>query len=298
MAAAGSVNISLHHGNREAWTGGRVEVVVLDAFSDTRKIIRRVQTRSGKSNLLLRGLPADRGQNYAVLASARAHREAGIYPVKSRPNVVTTAALMLIRKDPKIDLSGFSFSLLKEQSPSFHQALADAGIEELAFRKLPAERIAGALNIEAKLRQTTLAGVPAVQFIRRVGGPDHEGKNALHQDRLYAWVDSAMPEKVRAEVAASGAFMELPEWGNEVFHAGYPLSFKQRLPFGSLQLSFAQSPGPDGLLAADIDIDLFTDIGHLGEVVRNKITRQKTDPYTVYVQLFDQKIFPLYSLHA
>jgi len=47
---------------------------------------------------------------------------------------------------------------------------------------------------------------------------------------------------------------------------------------------------------SDVDIDLFTDIGHLGEVVRNRLTSVPTDPYTVYVQLFDQRIFPLYVM--
>jgi len=50
------------------------------------------------------------------------------------------------------------------------------------------------------------------------------------------------------------------------------------------------------VLAADIDIDLLTDIGHFGEVIRNKITKLKTDPFTVYALLFDQGIRSLYTL--
>ena len=53
-----------------------------------------------------------------------------------------------------------------------------------------------------------------------------------------------------------------------------------------------------GLLSADIDIDLLTDIGHFGEVIKNKITKLKTDPFTVYTLLFDQGIRPLYTLKA
>jgi len=62
-----------------------------------------------------------------------------------------------------------------------------------------------------------------------------------------------------------------------------------------LQLSFAKK-SENGLLAADIDIDLLTDIGHFGEVIKNKITKMKTDPFTVYGLLFDQGIRPLYTL--
>jgi hypothetical protein len=41
-----------------------------------------------------------------------------------------------------------------------------------------------------------------------------------------------------------------------------------------------------------------TDIGHFGEVIRNKVTQMKTDPYTVYALLFDQGINPLYTLET
>jgi hypothetical protein len=63
----------------------------------------------------------------------------------------------------------------------------------------------------------------------------------------------------------------------------------------SWQLSFAKK-GENSQLASDIDIDLLTDIGHFGEVIKNKITKMKTDPFTIYVLLFDQGVRPLYTL--
>ena len=65
---------------------------------------------------MLQGVPAERGQNYGILASARDHRDAQIYPVKASLGAVATAAMMLIRKQPKIDLSGVSFASI-ELSP-------------------------------------------------------------------------------------------------------------------------------------------------------------------------------------
>src|SRR5262249_55577733 len=156
---------------------------------------------------------------------------------------------------------------------------------------MASERIAGALNIEAKLRNTLLNGTPGIELIRQI-----EGVDGIRQDRILAKVDQGMPQRVRAEIEESDSFFQVPPFANEVFHKGFPISFKQKVPFGSLQLSFAENPENDGLLKADIDIDLFTDIGHFGEVLRNIITKQETDPYTVYVQLFDQGIFPLYLL--
>jgi hypothetical protein len=90
-------------------------------------------------------------------------------------------------------------------------------------------------------------------------------------------------------------FSELNEDFNELNHKGFPVSFKEKVAFCSLQLSFAKK-AQDGLLSADIDIDLLTDIGHFGEVIKNKVTKLKTDPFTVYVLLFDRGVRPLYTL--
>jgi hypothetical protein len=202
---------------------------------------------------------------------------------------------MLIPKNPVPDFSGFSYERLNERSPKFKEALDTSGITEEMFLSLSPDkdkRIAGTLNLEAKLRSTILAGKAAVEFLKRI-----DGSSGLNQDRILVKVDPNMPASVRSEINTSRSFLELMEWENEIFHAGYPLSFKQRVPFGSLQLSFAKEPSGD-LLSADIDIDLYTDVGHFGEVIRNRVTKQKTDPFTVYVQLFDQRIFPLYLLKA
>jgi len=121
-----------------------------------------------------------------------------------------------------------------------------------------------------------------------------DGLAGLKQDRLMCHMDPAIVAQVVADAAANDTFFKVPEWANERFHHGFPISYKERVPFGSLQLSFGVIEG--GLIAADVDIDLFTDIGHLGEVVRNRLTSVPTDPYTVYVQLFDQRIFPLYVM--
>ena len=164
---------------------------------------------------------------------------------------------------------------------------------EASFLALAPERVAGALNIEAKLRNTLLDGTPGIDLIRQI-----EGLNGIQQDRILVKVDQSMPQRVQAEIERSDGFFQVPPFANEVFHRGFPISFKQKVPFGSLQLSFAEKPEDDGLLRADIDIDLFTDIGHFGEVLRNIITQKETDPYNVYVQLFDQNIFPLYVLQA
>lgn len=292
MPVTGDLNVTIYGGDRRLWTGGKVRLQVLDPFAGTEKTLAEFYTKAGTQSVILRGLPAGRGEKYSLIASAKGCRETGIFPVKVRPGGIAHTAIMLIPKNAEPDFSQFSYDLLAEYAPGFRNALETGGIPEADFQTIDPPCRAAALNIEAKLRNTMLRGSPAGERIGSI-----EGAGSLHPDRILAKVDPVLPELVRQETAAAQSFFQVPEWANEMFHRGFPFSFKERIPFGSLQLSFAENP-VNGLLDADIDIDLFTDIGHLGEVIRNKLTRQKTDPYTVYVQLFDQRIFPLYTLRA
>ena len=291
MALTGDINVTIYRGDRRLWDSSPVRLVVLDPFSQTETVVLDHTAPAGAATFLLEGLPADKGQNYSLIATADRHRDAAIYPVKPLAGGVRHTAVMLVRKDPEPDFSHFSFDRLAEHSVAFKEALQKGQIQEEDFLRLEPIRIAAALNIEAKLRNTKILAEPAVNFVKMVRALEE-----VQQDRIYASVDPNMPGQVRNEAEQNHSFTELAEWANEVFHEGYPVSFKQRVQFGSLQLSFAEKPKTDGLLAADIDIDLYTDIGHFGEVVRNKFTNQATDPFTVYVQLFDQRIFPLYVL--
>lgn len=293
MAKHGDINVIIYRGDRQLWKGGQVRLRLLDPFSQTEKILVDHQVGPKVSTVRLEKAPADRGQNYSLIATARGFRDAAIYPVKPRPGGLSHAAVMLVRKDAKPDFSTFSFERLKEFSPAFEAALQAGGISEADFTGLEPELQAAALNIEAKLRATKLGGFEAVEYVKKISSV-----NDIHQDRIFCRVKPEMVEDVRFEIRENKTFQEVPEWANELFHAGFPISFKQRIPFGSLQLSFAREPDNDGLLDADIDIDLLTDVGHFGEVLRNKLTGQKTDSYTVYVQLFDQRIFPLYTIQS
>jgi len=146
--------------------------------------------------------------------------------------------------------------------------------------------MASLLNIEAKLRATALKQGKAIESIRLIKDLD-----ALERDRIKVGVADNMPGDVRG----LKTFTELNPDLNELNHKGFPVSFKEKIAFCSLPLSFAKT-AQSGLLAADIDIDLLTDIGHFGEVIKNKVTKMKTDPFNVYVLLFDQGIRPLYTI--
>lgn len=296
MPRTGSIVVVLKRGDRRAWGRAGVEVHLIDPFASVDKdVVPRTTLRSALP-VRIQGIPMERGQPYALLAFNRGYRPAARFPIRPKADNGETIALMLVRREPEPDFSALSFRRLQERTPHFHRALERGDISESAFLSLTTKakdmiRAAAALNIEAKLRDVTLSGTPAIEFLDRV-----ESIDDLLPNRILCRVLSEMVEQAQTECNENKTFVALPEWANEVFHAGYEISYKQNVPFGSLQLSFAKRPEPDGTTKADIDIDLFTDIGHWGEVFRNRIATQRTDPYAVYVQLFDQGIEPLYVL--
>lgn len=244
--------------------------------------------------MVITQVPADAGQRYMLQLDADKHRDHSVFPIKPLPNDEVPVNVMLIRKDPVPDFSAFNYEELKLRSPHFHKALSDH-ISEADFlglaksdAKFGAIRLCAVLNIEAKLRATALKQGQAADFIRAIKDLD-----SLERDRIKVDVADNMPNNVKG----LKGFNELNEDLNELNHKGFPVSFKENVAFCSLQLSFAKK-GANGVLASDIDIDLLTDIGHFGEVIKNKITRMKTDPFTIYVLLFDQGIRPLYTLKA
>jgi hypothetical protein len=293
VASTGTLNLTVFNGARQLWSGPAVRLVLTDPFtSSSNKTIVDKTMPKGTNNIIVSGIPADAGQRYILFVAADKHRDHSVFPIKPIPDTEVPLNIMLIAKDPVPDFASFSYKELKLRSPQFHKAMSD-NIAESDFlglaktdAKFGAVRMCAALNIEAKVRATELKSSKAVDFIRAIRNLD-----ACERDRIKVDVSSDMPANVRG----LKSFTELNEDLNELNHKGFPVSFKQKVAFCSLQLSFAKK-SENGLLAADIDIDLLTDIRHFGEVIKNKITKMKTDPFTVYGLLFDQGIRPLYTL--
>lgn len=293
MAGTGTINVSVFNAARLPWAGPEVRLVLTDPFTNStnKKLVDRTM-KKGTNHIVLEGVPADAGQRYILFLDADKHRSHSVFPVKPAPNAPTPVNIMLVPNDPVPNFSAFSYHELQLRSPQFHRALSE-GVAEGDFLGLPksdgkfgSARMASILNIEAKLRATALKQGKAVDYVRQI-----KNVECCERDRIKVEVAGDMPAQVRG----LKTFNELNEDLNELNHKGFPVSFKEKVAFASLQLSFAKK-AQDGLLSADIDIDLLTDIGHFGEVIRNKITKMKTDPFTVYNLLFDQGIRPLYTL--
>jgi hypothetical protein len=293
MPATGSINVSVFDASRQLWRGPEVRLVLTDPFtsSSNKKLVDRTM-KKGINTILLDEVPADAGQRYILFVDADKHRSHSVFPVKPSPNTETPLNVMLIPNNPVPDFSRFNYNELKMRSPRFHGALSEniAESDFLGLAKTDPDfgqiRMATVLNIEAKLRATALKEGMAVDYIRRIQNLD-----SFERDRIKVDVAANMPGNVRGHKS----FTELLEAFNELNHKGFPISFKEKVPFCSLQLSFAKSNIGE-LRASDIDIDLLTDIGHFGEVIKNKLMKMKTDPFTVYSLLFDQGIRPLYTL--
>ena len=289
----GSIKVSVFDASRQLWRGPEVRLKLMDPFTNSSNKTLADQTmKKGVNTISLESVPADAGQRYILMVDADKHRSHSVFPVKPKPGEEVPLNIMLIPNDPVPDFSKFSYNDLKLRSPQFHEAL-NATIPEADFLNLAesdpkfgAIRMATLLNLEAKLRATPLKDGNAVDFIRKISGV-----GSLERDRLKARVDENMPANVRG----LKTFTELNGDLNEVNHKGFPVSFKEKVAFCSLQLSFAKK-AENSQLESDIDIDLLTDIGHFGEVIKNKITKMKTDPFSIYVLLFDQSIRPLYTL--
>jgi hypothetical protein len=283
MPPKGNINLTMYSADRTLWSHGKVRIQVIDPFSDS-EVLMAEDTAAGPT-ALLESVLADKGRIYAILVSAEGYRQAGIYPVKARANGLVQAAVMLLPEKARFEFPQPLLSRLKTYSPVFWAALVAGGMTDASLADMEPERLACVLNIEAKLRNTRVTGIPAMEFVRGI-----EGAGGIGADRLHARLDRMLIEKLQAE-AAGGNFVALTG-PRETF----PLSFKQRVPFGSLQLSFSESDNGE-LVDAEINIDLWPDIEPLGRFLRAVISRQAADSFTVYRHLFDQRIFPHYLVH-
>jgi hypothetical protein len=109
--------------------------------------------------------------------------------------------------------------------------------------------------------------------------PMIHGVLVCRQDRFFARVDPALPERLRRSVLFKSAPNTLhdPLPGFRLAEDG---SFKSRDAHANLQITFMREVATDAL-AADIDIDESSGIEHGFEVIGNAVFRNKTNPYLI-----------------
>jgi len=137
------------------------------------------------------------------------------------------------------------------------------------------------LNIFAKARHTSTAG--CFGFLRTL--------LEIKQDRIFCQVT---PD-VEAFLTSSQCFQPAPNKLHQ--RPGHQLgnSFKSKDAHANIQLTLLREMA-SGQLCADIDIDESTGFHHGLEVLRNHLTRGKTNPYQVHQILMLAEIEPAYEL--
>jgi hypothetical protein len=295
------LTVILYGCDRNTWRGGPLDLRITDVFAQggPRPLY---EGRSEASTIELRlQLPFDAGQVYGFTFSAPDHRPA--WQLIRRVDFIRTAQqvevddlilrLMLVPDSPGTTDLPKAFDRLQQIGSPF--AAPGSGITAEAFQELADPAKMAFLNIEAKLRETTIGSSPLLSFVR--------GVTHVSVDRVFALFDSELKSRMPRATdfadapghAAPKRFPNIPD---------HPDSWKHmRFAEGNIQLSFskdaAPAPGASSLVhSADVDIDLGRGLAHAREWLENNVFRpgHKTNQALVYAQLYAQGIIPRYML--
>ena len=229
------------------------------------------------------------GDDYAVIAWAEGHVQAGFHPVKVALNATQRVDLMLLKNDAGFNFSGATWEIIGVKRPSLARLLASDAASEGAARDRYREfiesrpaRLACLLNIATALDQVNLRTGSPLDCMKQLIWDD-----SMKQDRFFAYTDPSLLEQVE-EAARMGLFA--PQHGSAVFHPGATSSYKQ-VQFGeaNVQLTFHEEDrrtveGVD-CCKVELDIDYYKDVGAhaILEVIHNTASGSLTDPMQVYL---------------
>ena len=286
--------------DRNTWRGGPLDLRITDVFArgGPRPLY---EGRSEAATLELKlQLPFDAGQVYGITFNAPGHRPAWqlvrrVDFLRSGGQVEvddTVLRLMLVPDSPGTTDLPQAFDRLKQIASPF--AASDTGITADAFQALDVPAQMAFMNIEAKLRETTVDGSPLISFVK--------GVTRVAVDRVFVLFDPAL----KARMPRAGDFGGAP--GHDAPKGSglpdHPDSWKHtRFSEGNVQLSFSRDAAPLGgvsslVHSADVDIDLGKGLAHVKEWLVNNVLKpgHKTNQALVYGLLYAQGILPRYTL--
>lgn len=267
------------------------EDVDVELRNMTRGVVSRSVAKGGKSTTITDLLAPPDGL-YSVSVAPRSYKALKQF-VAIRPTGVTMLDLTFAVEPSKVkQVTAPAYDSL----PADAKVLLEASDSVMSFGGLAGEalygaiddiRRAGLLNIIAKTGATVFAsGRSVLSYVTRL--------TELRGDRFFGVVQQDLREETKNAVSAglfvkvSGALHHPPEGFTDAD------SFKTTDPFGNLQLTFF-ARGSE--FRADIDIDDAAGFAHVGQVVRNTMTRQPTHPYDIHqILLHHQRLDPGYAL--
>ena len=295
------LTVILYGCDRAIWRGGPLDLRIVNIFAagGPRPLY---EGRSQEATIDLRlQLPFDAGQVYGFTFSAPDHRPA--WQLLRRADFIRAAErvevddvilrLMLMPDSPGTSDLPNAFERIRQIGSPF--AAPASGITAEAFAALAEPAKMAFLNIEAKLRETSIDGSPLMSFVR--------GVSHVAVDRVFLRFDPGLKARMaRATEFASAPGHAAPKRLPDL--PDHPDSWKHvRYAEGNIQLSFstdaASVAGASALThSADVDIDLGRGLAHAKEWLENNVFRpgHKTNQALVYAQLYTQGILPRYTL--
>jgi hypothetical protein len=200
---------------------------------------------------------------------------------------------MLVPDSPGTTDLPKAFERLQQIASPF--AAPGTGITTEAYEGLDTAAKMAFLNLEAKLRETSLDGSPLMTFVK--------GVSHVAVDRVFVLFDPALKSRMpRASDFADAPGHKAPK---SLAHLpDHPDSWKHvRFAEGNIQLSFSKDAAPivgasSNVHSADVDIDLGRGLAHAKEWLENNVFKpgHKTNQALVYAQLYAQGIIPRYML--
>ncbi len=173
--------------------------------------------------------------------------------------------------------------------------LQDSQIGQAQWAGLNPRNRATIFNLSAKVfRETTGADQRLIELVNTI---DQTWLDEQHRERIYALVDSALPNSLLSYPdkfeQVSGVLHHFPPGGWAPING--PDSFKTRDAAGNIQFTFARNG--DGQVMADVDLDDHKGIQHAADVLKHKITGKDTDPYDIHeILIYFQRLDPGYRL--
>ena len=297
------LTVILYGCDRNLWRGGPLTIRVSDVFaSGGPRMLYQGKTEESTLELRLQ-LPFDAGQVYGLTFSAPHHRPAWqlvrrLDFIRVREQVERDdliLRLMLVPDSPGTTDLPQGIGRLEQSASPF--AAPGTGVDAGTFQLLDVAAKMTFLNIEAKLRETSIDGSPLMSFVRAV--------RHVAVDRVFLLFDAGLKARMPRASDFAGApghgapkgLSDLPEHPDSWKHTGFAE--------GNVQLSFSKEPvvlpagGPSSLVhSADVDIDLGRGLAHAKEWLENNVFRpgHKTNQALVYALLYAQGILPQYTL--
>lgn len=294
------LTVILYGCDRNLWRGGPLSIRVADVLAAGGPQVLYKGTAEESTLELRLSLPFDTGQVYGLTFAAPRHRPAWQMIrhqdfIRLPENIEQddmVLRLMLVPDSPgTTDLAG-GFDRLKQAASPF--VAPQSGVDEATFQKLDVAAQMAFLNIEAKLRETIVDGVPLLSLVR--------GVRQVAVDRVFMFFDAWLKGRMTRAADFAGAAGHPAVKGTDL--PGHPDSWKHtKFAEGNVQLSFSRDAAPlngssSMVHSADVDIDLGRGMAHAQEWLVNNVFKpgHKTNQALVYGLLYAQGILPRYAL--